>query len=178
METRVNKRSDIALTLDIALSIVERYRTGLPLMKRSNNVLLLEGTKWENKIPVGTYNSWRTRNTIPIDSIDNTGFREVLIRERKKIDDEICKNLLRLGERGIEKILKMSLNQKSIEKRINKDGVVQSIIIKESINPVVLSAQMKAITFAMERLSGSYGRGRNAVKEMKPFSLAELRTNK
>ncbi len=178
MEAITKRRSDIALTLNLALSIAEQHRTGLPLIKRGTSFLLLDGTEWENKIPVGTYNSWRTRNTVPIDSTDNTGFRELLIRERKKIDDEICKNLLRLGEKGVEKILKMSLIQKSVEKRINKNGVVQSITIRENINNAVLSAQMKAITFSLERLNGNNGRCRNAMKERPSFSLAELRTSK
>jgi hypothetical protein len=176
MEAVSKKRKDIALTLNIAFSIVDRFKVDKPLIKRGHKFLLLEGTEWENKIPVGTYNSWRTRNTIPSDSVDNTGFNEILITEKNKIIKERITNLVRLSEEGIEKVLKMPLKQRTIEKRMNKEGKITSMIITEDVNSAIVNAKVKVIMFALERSNRSaYGRGGNTEKEVKSFSLSDLR---
>lgn len=175
MEIVVKRRPDIALTLEVILAIFERLETGLPLIKRGSKCLLLEGQNWANRVPVGTYNSWRTRNTIPIDSVDNKGFNELLIERRNKIAIEQREELLRLGERGISKILSMPITQKTTEKRINKHGEYARKIT-EQINPAVINAQLKVTIFALERLDAEkYGKHANARKKVSSFSLASLR---
>lgn len=174
METR-KLRTDTALTLEVALTVFERLETGLPLLKRGNNYLLLEGQEWANRVPVGTYNSWRTRNTIPIDSVDNKGFNELLTERRNKIAVERRNELLRLGERGISEILSMSIRQETTEKRINKHGEYERKTI-ERINPSIINAKLKVTIFALERLSVErYGKHANARKRVSTFSLADLR---
>lgn len=175
MERVAKRRADIALTLEIAHVIFERLETGLPLIRRDSKYLLLEGQKWANKVPVGTYNSWRTRNTFPVDSTDNKGFNELLIERRSQMEAERRVELIRLGERGIEKILSMPIMQKIVEKRINKSGEYGRKII-ECVNPAVINAKVKVISFALERLSTEkYGKHANARKKVSTFSLAGLR---
>lgn len=175
METGTKGRSDIALTLELTRAIFERLETGLPLIKRGSKYLLLEGQKWANKVPVGTYNTWRTRNTVPKDSVENKGFGELLVERRQKIADEQRKELVRLGQRGMSKILSLSITQKKVEKSINKNGEYRRKII-EQVNPAIINAKMKVISFTIERLdTEKYGRHANARKKMTTFSLANLR---
>jgi hypothetical protein len=162
METR-KLRSDIALTLELTRAIFERLESGQPLIKRGVSYLLLDNPKWANKVPVGTYNSWRNRNTIPIDMLDNRGFNELLVEARGKMEEEKLERLLRLGERGFKKILAMPLQEKVVHKCINKNGKEYARRIIERINPSVISAKLKLTIFAIER-AGSKGRYANAKK--------------
>lgn len=158
METR-KLRSDIALTLDLARAVFERLESGLPLIKRGLAHILLNDPKWTDKVPVGTYNSWRNRNTIPADSLDNKGFNELLVEARSKIQEARMERLLELGERGFEKILAMPLQEKIIQKCINKNGQEYARKIIQRINPSIVSAKVRIAKFTIER---AYGKGRYA----------------
>lgn len=163
MKTLRKNRKDIALTLELVRSVIEQLETGLPLIKRGHPFLLLQGQNWINKVPVGTYNSWRSRNTIPIDSIENIGLNELLVEARERIEKARREMLLKLGENGIKKILSLPLRQKMIQKRINKNGEEYARIIVERVNPSVVSAKLKMAIFAIERIEGK-GRYANAKK--------------
>lgn len=159
-------RSDIALTLNIVRAIIERLETGEPLLKRGHPFILLDDQKLTNKVPVGTYNSWIARNTIPADSVDNLGFNELLIVERVRIEKEKRARFLKLGEKGLKKILSMPLRQKTIQKRINKNGEEYARVIRENVSGAVLNAKLKVIMFTLERSSNAgYGRYSNARKK-------------
>ncbi len=176
MTTLKRYRSDIALTQKIALSISERIESGLPLISRTSNNLLLNTPELADKIPKGTYNSWRTRGTVPSDSNENKGLDEIVIEARNKRDKEKLEELTDLGEVGFREILKMSHTQKTIEKRINKNGKEYFRIIKTEVNPAVISAKVKVITSILSASEKSiYGRSSNAKKESTVFSLADLR---
>lgn len=176
MKTVSKKRKDIALTQKIALSITERIQSGLPLLSRASNNLLLNTPELANTIPKGTYNSWRTRGTIPVDSTENKGLDEIVAEARNKRDEDKLEELLDLGEAGFREILKMSYTQKTIEKRINKYGKEYSRIIRTEISPVVVSAKVKVITSMLGASEKStYGRSSNARKQSVMFSLADLR---
>ncbi len=179
MKTIAKRRSDIALTLELTNAIFQRLQTGLPLIRRENKYLLLDGQKWAGKVPVGTYNSWRTRNTIPIDSEDDKGFNELLAEIKDKIAKEKREELLRLGEQGMSKILSMPVIQKTIEKRINKNGEIVSVTTTKAVNPTTVNAQVKVAMFTLERLdSKNYGKLVKTDRTVPIFSLAELRRYK
>lgn len=162
METR-KLRSDIALTLDLMRAIVERLETGQPLVKRGMPHILLDDPKWAGKVPVGTYNSWRNRNTIPVDCLDNKGFAELLVEARGEMEQEKMERLLELGERGFKKILAMPLEERIIQKCINKNGQEYARKIIQRINPSIVSAKLKIAMFTIER-AHSKGRYANSQK--------------
>jgi hypothetical protein len=60
----------------------------------------------------------------------------------------------------------MPLRQKTVQKRINKNGEEYARVIRESVSGAVLKAKLKVIMFSLERSSHSgYGRYANARKK-------------
>jgi hypothetical protein len=100
-------RSDNALTQEIMHTISERLKTGQPLIKRGHAFVLLDGQKWANTIPVGTYCSWVSRNTIPRDSKDNRGLNDLLKEIRHKITMRKVSMLEKLTDKDFDKLLRM-----------------------------------------------------------------------
>lgn len=165
-----------ALTQEVMLAIGERLKTGQPLMKRGHSFLLLNGQNWANTIPVGTYNSWVRRNTIPRDSKDNRGFNDLLKEARHKITVRKVSMLEKLTADDFQKLIKMQETIKIERVSINKYGEQTAIRSIEKTDFPLLGAKLKAITAFIDYSMGKVdGRHLNAKKEVLGFSLGDLR---
>ncbi len=175
--TRLKRhRSDNALTREVMLTIGERLKTGQPLMKRGSSFLLLTGQNWANKIPVGTYNSWVRRNTIPRDSKDNRGFNDLLKEIRHKITMRKVSVLEKLTDKDFDKLLRMDETIKTERVSINKNGKETVITTVVQTDFPLLGAKLKALTALIDYSTGKTdGRYLNAKKEVRSFSLGSLR---
>lgn len=169
-------RSDNALTQEIMHMISERLKTGQPLIKRGHAFLLLDGQNCDNKIPVGTYCSWVTRNTIPRDSKDNRGFNDLLKEIRHKITMRKVSMLEKLTDKDFDKLLRMEETIKTERVSINKNGKETVITTVEQTDFPLLGAKLKALTALIDYSMGKTdGRYLNAKKELRAFSLSDLR---
>jgi len=169
-------RSDNALTREVMLAIGERLKTGQPLIKRGHAFLLLDGQNWDNKIPVGTYCSWVTRNTIPRDGKDNRGFNDLLKEIRHKITMRKVSVLEKLTDKDFDKLLRMEETIKTERVSINKNNNKTVITTVEQTDFPLLGAKLKALTALIDYSMGKTGgRYLNAKKEVRGFSLGDLR---
>lgn len=173
MKATRKSRSDIALTQELTLAIIERLKSWKPLLTRDSNYLLLDDQKWTSKVSKCTYNSWLRRNTIPTDSADNKGLREILAEARREILESRRAELMKGGERELRTLLKLPIYYETVKKRINSKGETEGIILTKEVNPAMVKAKVDAVIFTLKRLDRiSDLTTKRAVSR---FSLADLR---
>lgn len=145
-------RSDKALTQNVASAMVQRVKSGLPLISRDREHLLIDYKDGQKPISKWTYNSWMKRGTIPLNSKNNRPIRDILNEERQNYKEKEKDRLLDTTYTAIERILLINpIQNKVIECTNEHTGLKEKVAIKE-IDAEILKQQVRASKMILDRV--------------------------
>lgn len=180
----------VTLTRDISLSIQNAILSGVRYYDRPNKLIRLtvideHGVPTEMVFPASTYDNWIYRGTIVPESnvtlkdmVEQTRAKYLEMKEKKQ-DEE----LKALSERSLKELLSLPIHNVSVMREMKRDKTgkmkeTKRTTIKDISAPLV-TAKVKGLTFALERLNPQkYGKKDEVKHAHVIFSLGDLRRHR